>query len=153
MIKLINFTELSHNEKLMVLEWRNHPRIRAWMFTKEPISLENHLNYIDSLSLIKDRIYFLVKEDSKPVGVIDFTNIKDEKAEIGLYAKPELKGMGSRLMQEIISYAFNVLKIKTLVSEVFEANTSAIKLYKKFTFKEIGKRGNIIVMELKNEDR
>ena len=155
MIELINFIELNYDEKLMVLEWRNHPSIKKWMFTKEPISLENHLNYIDSLSSRDDRVYFLVKNNEEAVGVIDLTDIDmlNKKAEIGLYVKPNLKGMGKLLMQRIITYAFNTLELSSLISEVFEENNSAIKLYKKFNFKEIDKRDNIIVMELKNENR
>ena len=155
MIELINFTKLSSSEKEMILEWRNDSSIRQWMFTQEPISLESHLSYIDSLPLRKDRIYFLVKQDNIAIGVIDFTNIDmlHKTAEIGLYAKPALKGVGTLLMQEIIHYAFQELKINRLISEVFEHNHAAIKLYKKFDFKEIEKRQEIIVMELKDENR
>jgi len=154
-IELVNFIDLSYDEKIMVLEWRNHPNIRKWMFTQDPIALDNHLNYIDSLSLKKDREYFLVKQHNQAVGVIDFTNIdkKSLTVEFGLYAKPNLKGIGSLLMQEIVDYAFNTLKMQTLISEVFEENSLAIKLYKKFNFRSIIKKENIIVMELKNENR
>ena len=155
MIKLLNFTQLTHDAKVMVLEWRNHPNINKWMFNQEPISLTKHLDYIDSLDLRKDRCYFLLKNDDKAIGVIDFTDIdyKNKSANIGLYSKPELKGVGSLLMETIISYAFNILKLDTLISEVFEENIPAINLYKKFEFKEINKRENIIIMELKNENR
>jgi UDP-4-amino-4,6-dideoxy-N-acetyl-beta-L-altrosamine N-acetyltransferase len=154
-IELVNFLDLSYDEKIMVLEWRNHPNIRKWMFTQDLIALDNHLNYIDSLSSKKDREYFLVKQHNQAVGVIDFTNIDKKRltVEFGLYVKPNLKGIGSLLMQEIVDYAFNTLKMQTLISEVFEENSLAIKLYKKFNFRSIIKKENIIVMELKNENR
>lgn len=151
---LINFTNLSFDERKMILEWRNHNSIRQWMFSQEIIALENHLNYIESLQQREDRIYFLVNdENSNPVGVIDFTNISTDKADIGLYAKPNVKGIGKFLMQSIIHYGFNKLKVATLISEVYENNQSAIRLYKKFNFKIIDQRENILVMELKNENR
>ena len=155
MIKLINFTELTSDAKIMVLEWRSHDNINQWMFNQEVISLRKHLDYIDALHSRKDRYYFLVKNDDEAIGVIDFADIdyKNKSANIGLYAKPELKGVGSLLMETIISYAFNALELDTLISEVFEENIPAIKLYKKFEFKETDKRENIIVMELKNENR
>jgi len=153
MIKLLNFTQLDYGDKVMVLGWRNHETIRKWMFNQKEIELDNHLNYIDTLATKKDRIYFLVKVDNKAIGVIDFTNIDADEADIGLYAKPNLRGMGSKLMESIINYGFNILKVKTLKAEVFEENNSGIKLYKKFAFQEVRKKGNIIVMELKNENR
>jgi len=152
-IQLVNFINLTSDEKEMLLEWRNHQSIRQWMFTKEPISLENHLNYIKTLVDKKDRVYFMLKEQGKAIGVIDFTNISKNKANIGLYAKPFLKGKGKILMNSILDYGFNVLKVKTLISEVLDSNESAIRLYKKFNFQEIGREKNIIIMELKNENR
>ncbi|HFU75982.1 MAG TPA: GNAT family N-acetyltransferase, partial [Arcobacter sp.] len=116
--------------------------------------LENHVSYIDSLSTKEDRIYFLVKDkNNNAIGVIDFTNISIDKADIGLYAKPHMKGVGKILMRTIIDYGFNLLKVKRLISEVFEKNKSAITLYDKFNFSEIGRRGEIITMELKHENR
>ena len=150
---------LSLDEKKMVLEWRNHPSIRKWMFIQEPIGLDEHLGYIQSLVIKKDRIYFLVKKASQAIGVIDFTNIdhKNKKSEFGLYANPELSSIGVLLMESIIEYAFNIIDVNTLISKVFEDNTPAIRLYRRYNFrdretKQINGR-NVIHMELKNENR
>jgi UDP-4-amino-4,6-dideoxy-N-acetyl-beta-L-altrosamine N-acetyltransferase len=152
-VTLSAFHALSLEEKEMVLNWRNDDDVRKWMFTQAIIPLSDHLNYIDSLPSRKDRAYFLVKNENEAIGVIDFTNITAQSADIGLYAKPMLKGMGKVLMHEIIAYGFYVLKVETLISEVLKENESAIRLYKKFDFKETDRRENIIVMELKNENR
>ncbi len=153
--ELINFIDLSLGDKKMVLEWRNHPTIRKWMLTKEKIPLENHLSYIDSLKTKSDRVYFLVKEQDKPIGIIDFTDIDliQSKASIGIYAKPKLRGVGNLLMQEIINYGFVKLKLESLISEVFNSNDLAIRLYNRYGFKEIDRRDNMSIMELKNENR
>jgi len=158
-VNLVNFIDLSLDEKKMVLKWRNHPSIQKWMFTQEPISLEDHLNYIDSLESREDRTYFLVKKGYKNIGVIDFTNInlKEKIAELGIYTNPDLKGVGILLMTSIIDYAFNTLKVNTLISEVFEDNEPALRLYKKCGFREISIKNNnnknVVYMELENEHR
>ncbi len=149
---LVNFTQLSLDEKKMILTWRNDEHIRKWMFSSESISLENHLEYIDSLSLKKDRIYFLVKEEGLAIGIIDFTQISDSLAHIGLYANPSIKGVGHILMEEIIRYGFQTLTVKKLISEVFETNHKAIKLYEKFGFTKVNKKENLWVMELTHEN-
>ncbi len=157
--ELINFSDLSPDEKKMVLQWRNHPDIRKWMFTRDEITLKEHLQYIDSLKKREDRLYFLVKKDDKAVGVIDFTNIdiKNKTAEFGIYAKPGLRGVGNILMELIIGYAFKNLGVSTLVSEVFKENGAAIKLYSRYNFNQTGIKktdnGYVVHMELKNEDR
>ncbi len=158
-IELVNFIDLSLDEKKMVLDWRNDTNIRKWMFTQEIISLDDHLDYIESLNTRKDRVYFLVKKASQMIGVIDFPNIDYEgkRTEFGIYTNPALRGVGNVLMESIIDYAFNTLKVNTVISEVFEDNISAIRLYKRYDFKsmEIKKVNdkNVIYMELENENR
>ena len=46
---------------MMILEWRNKIRYTKWMHTQNDISLEEHLDFINSLKTIKDKLYFLVK--------------------------------------------------------------------------------------------
>ncbi|MFA5455040.1 MAG: UDP-4-amino-4,6-dideoxy-N-acetyl-beta-L-altrosamine N-acetyltransferase [Sulfurimonas sp.] len=159
-INLINFTDLTLEEKKMVLLWRNHPTIKQWMYNNDDISLENHLNFIETLKDCTDRLYFLVKRDDDYIGVIDFTNIDKESksSEFGLYASPYAKiaGIGRILEKICIDYALSVLKTDTLKLEVFADNIQVRNLHKKFNFKEAGAKiinnREVICMELKNED-
>ncbi len=156
-IKLLNFFNLSLAEQKMILEWRNNPSVRKWMFGQEVIDLKSHINYISSLKNSEDKIYFLVRQFDNYLGVIDFTRITIKSAHIGLYGNPDLKGVGTILMKYIIKYGFDKLNVKSLISEVFNYNQKAIKLYQKFNFKEIGRKvinnREVICMELKNENR
>ena len=145
---LKNFIQLDYDEKLMILEWRNHPSISEWMINKK-VELKEHLNFINSLKENKTKLYFLVDD----IGVIDFTNITDKKADIGLYKNPNKQKVGSVLMKHIIDYGFNVLGLEKLVLYVYENNQKAINLYKKFNFKIVDKKDNLLKMELLNENR
>jgi len=160
-IKLISFVDLTIEKQKMILEWRNHESIRKWMYSCEPISEMNHFEFIKKLKLDKHNLYFLVNQNSIDIGVIYFNNIdfNREVAEFGLYSNPfrEMIGIGTTLSKVSINYAFNMLKLQTLRLEVLLHNERAIKLYKKFNFKEfIQKTINnqeIVYMELKNENR
>ena len=145
---LKNFIQLDYDEKLMILEWRNHSEISKFMINKK-IKLKEHLNFINSLKENKTKLYFLVDD----IGVIDFTNITDKKADIGLYKNPNKQKVGSVLMKHIIDYGFNVLGLEKLVLYVYENNQKAINLYKKFNFKIVDKKDNLLKMELLNENR
>ncbi len=137
---LINFIDLSISEKEKVLEWRNHRDIRQWMLNRDIISLDEHLNYIDSLKVLRDRVYFLVRYKGEDIGVIDFTNIDftNNRADFGLFVRPDSRGrgFGNILIKLIIDYAFNRLKVVELIAEVFPKNRVAIRLYEKFNFKK-----------------
>lgn len=156
MVELINFINLEYQEKVMILTWRNHPKVKFVMHNNLDISLDDHLNFIESLKKRDDKKYFLVKDNTLNIGVIDFINITTDEAELGIYSNPDLRGNGALLLDKICKYAFEKLKINILKAEVYSDNTQAIKLYKKFNFEKtmLEKRENkeIILMELKNEN-
>lgn len=156
-IKLINFIDLNLEEKNMVLSWRNHPNIKKWMYTTDDILLKEHLDFINSLRNKKDKLYFVVRQNDEYIGVINFINITLNTLDMGIYAKSTKKGVGNILLEEIIKYSFESLKVKKILAEVFEENNKAINLYKKFNFKQTDKRivnrQKVICMELKNENR
>jgi len=157
-ISLINFTDLTMNEKLMVLSWRNTSSIKKWMYTSEDISVDEHLAFIDALDKKINTLYFIVKQKGKYLGVIDFTNIeKGHSVTMGIYINPELKGLGPLFMEVIIDFSFQSLKVKKIKSEVFADNTKACMLYEKFGFKfsknKVINERNVICMELENEYR
>ncbi len=137
-IILINFIDLSMEEKRMILSWRNNKLIREWMYNQEEISLEEHLKFIESLKIDDTKLYFLVKKESEYLGVIDFTDIKKNSVHMGLYIKPQLKGYGRLFMEIIIYYSFKILKVKKIIAEVFSRNLKAYILYKEFNFEEFG---------------
>lgn len=157
-IKLMNFTELTLEQKEMVLIWRNSSEIRKWMYSQEEIELNDHLNFIESLKSRKDKLYFLVKKDKEYIGVIDFTEIiEEESLHMGIYTNPNIKGNGKILLNKIIEYSFDNLKVKKIYSEVFSQNNKAYELYEKYNFKDISKKTinnkEVICMELNYEDR
>jgi UDP-2,4-diacetamido-2,4,6-trideoxy-beta-L-altropyranose hydrolase/UDP-4-amino-4,6-dideoxy-N-acetyl-beta-L-altrosamine N-acetyltransferase len=153
-IRLINFISLSKKEKEMVFEMRNDHRVRKWMYNQDLIKYEEHLLYIESLRERDDRVYFLVKEKKKYIGVVDLTNISYEKrsAELGIYANPALKGVGTKLMHIILQYAFLVLDLKKIEANVLKENKKAIALYKRcgFNIKDTKeyKDKELVMMEL-----
>ena len=158
-IKLLNFIDLKLEEKEMILKWRNHPDIRKWMYNQDEIKFEEHLNFIDSLKLRKDKLYFLVKKEDEFIGVIDFLDLDKKEIFYGIYSNPNSKIMGvGRILNEIsIDFAFNSLKAHKLKLEVFEDNIQVRNLYKKYKFRETSQKyvnnKKVICMELENENR
>ncbi len=153
-IELITFQDLSKEDKILILNWRNHENVRKWMYNSEKILQENHFKFIESLKISKTNKYFLVLQNKKKIGVIYFTNIDDanKDSEFGLYANPEIKGVGKLLMDTICDYAFEKMSYNKLTAEVFDSNKRAISLYlgknfKQFKAKIIDEK-KIICMEL-----
>jgi len=140
-VELIDFVDLTLDEKLMVLDWRNSTNVREWMYSQNEISVETHINFIGNLFFSLDSQYAVVKQDSNYLGVVDFTKIDNSKKQcfFGLYTNPYNKtiGLGKTLVRMSIKYAFNLLGLKKIKLEVFDNNNRAKNLYKKFNFKEV----------------
>lgn len=159
MIELKNFTNLTTDERTMVLEWRNHESVRSQMYTTEIITLEKHNVFIDSLSHCNNKIYFVVIKNGAPIGVVDLVDITDTTASLGLYANPysDRKGIGRIILRALIRYAYETLHLTILQLECFEANEKAKILYKKFNFiqtkRTLKNNKPILCMELHREHR
>jgi len=151
-VRLLDFTTLDTQLLTMVLVWRNHSDIRRWMLSDDEISLENHLQFVESLKNRADKRYFLVQREDEYIGVIDFTDITQNSAEIGIYANPQMRGVGQALMKALVEYAFTTLHLTALIATVFADNERAKHLYEKFDFTETNRSlyngREMITMEL-----
>ena len=147
MLELINFTDLTDEQILMILRWRNDERVAKYMKNKS-VSEQEHRNFISNLKNDETKRYFLVKEDSDYIGVIDFVDIAADSCEFGIYANPELKGKGKILMQTIAEYAAKTLKVGELKSCAYNENEKAIALYRKFGFGIYGRDERMSYMSL-----
>ena len=145
MLELINFTDLTDEQILMVLRWRNDERVAKFMKNKS-VSEQEHRNFISNLKNDETKRYFLVKEDSDYISVIDFVDIAADSCEFGIYANPELKG--KILMQTIAEYAAKTLKVGELKSCAYNENEKAIALYRKFGFEIYGRDEQMSYMSL-----
>ena len=133
MIELKNFTDLNQEEITLIWQWRNDDHVAFFMINKN-IKWQEHINFIEKLKQDQTKKYFLVFQNDQIIGVIDFVNITKSSCEFGLYAKPDLKGVGQILMDQIKKYAFENLKVQRLKACVFKDNEKALKLYQKNGF-------------------
>ncbi len=145
MLELINFTDLTDEQILMILRWRNDERVAKFMKNKS-VSEQEHRNFISNLKNDETKRYFLVKEGGEYISVIDFVDIEADSCKFGIYANPELKG--KILMQTIAEYAAKTLKVGELKSCDYNENKKAIALYRKFGLEIYGRDEQMSYMSL-----
>lgn len=85
--------------------------------------------------------YIIAKENSEIIGFAGIMICLDEATLNNIVVKKSCRGrgVGSELLEAIIELCAD-LKAKTLTLEVNVSNIPAINLYKKFGFKDLGKR-------------
>ncbi|MBL8370324.1 MAG: UDP-4-amino-4,6-dideoxy-N-acetyl-beta-L-altrosamine N-acetyltransferase [Burkholderiaceae bacterium] len=118
--------------------WRNSPRIRANMFDDTEIQPQQQQRWFETLAVSSDRQYKVFYQDSKPIGMLSFSEIKKESCFWGCYIGEEAvwPGTGVLLAVAALDYAFNTLDVQLLSAEVFEDNASPIKMHKTFGYAE-----------------
>lgn len=149
MFEVIDFVDLSISNLEEVLNWRNDDKIRCWMHNKEKISLEQHLNFVKSLKISKEKKYYLIKEKENRIGVFYLTGINQQKTFLGIYLNPEVlgKGYGNRVLEYMTIFSREKLGIKSLFLEVYNNNCSAIKIYKKNNFNIIDEKEGVLTLK------
>ncbi len=129
-----NFVNLTREQQEMVLRWRNNPAIRQWMFTREEISLADHLNFIKGLEKREDCYYWLIYYKGTPVGVYNVMHCHPDtnEGEPGYYIAEEYQGTGIGLDLQRANgrLFFDVLDFGRLVAHVQYGNTNAYLMAK-----------------------
>ena len=140
---LINFVNLSLEEKKMILGWRNHDMVRIWMYSSHIISFEEHLSFIEGLKNDNKNFYWLVRDKAGlDLGVVYLNNVdlNNKNAYLGIYANPnnEKLKVGKILIESLKVLAFKIWNLHTLKLEVVNLNKRAIRFYKNAGFEKEG---------------
>jgi len=129
-VKFKNFINLTEEEKLLVLEWRNSDRVRLKMTNQNIIPLENHLKFIESLKTRTDCKYWLFMIDDVPIGVYDIVDIKPNGS----------GGIGGSYIGNNNYLGYGLLLVYLTLVQSFNVNDLSLK-------KEITKEDCIYVMK------
>lgn len=128
-----NFINLDEDMIKQVWQWRNAPEIRAYMYNKEIIPLENHLRFVQSLSDRDDVAYWLVRKGEEPIGVTNLTdiNIEESSAELGYYMLPSKlnSGLGLEFAYNNFLFVFDTeIQCNFLHGAINRSNINALVL-------------------------
>lgn len=130
--------EIAESELGLMLSWRNAPNVRANMYTRHEISLDEHLCWWERTKLNPLHRYYMFEDLGVPLGIVGFVNIDpiNKNASWAFYASPEApRGTGSKMEFLALGHAFETLELHKLYCEVLDFNTPVIRLHEKFGFK------------------
>jgi UDP-4-amino-4,6-dideoxy-N-acetyl-beta-L-altrosamine N-acetyltransferase len=124
------------------VKWLNNPR--ANKFTGENISetttLIKQKEWFDNYQKNKNKKFFTISDNDKPIGFMGFSNINLVNKNCDLFIMIgeddyRGRGVGKIAMDWLIDYGFKKLKLHKINLGVIADNIPAVKLYKKLGFK------------------
>lgn len=126
-----SFTELSDSESREIYEGRNHEHVRKWMTSEEPISFDEHLNFINTLKSSSSKIYFRVERMGNFAGVYSLNNFQKGGSAIGgfwiaPYARERLLGLN--VIYNCIDYVFKNYSLESIQGYQMIGNKSVAKI-------------------------
>lgn len=149
---------LQEKDNIYMMEWMKDPRVNCFFrFNSENVTIESVTEFINSCAKNKTNYHFAITDNNdKYQGTISLKNIdfdaKTAEYAIALRYDAQGKGVGKFATEEILKYAFDVLKLNRVYLNVLSDNINAIKLYEKcgFVFEGEFKKHIKIKGQLKN---
>jgi len=132
------YQDLSLDDSIKVLAYRNHIDVRKWMFNSDEITKENHLSFIYTLKTNKGKVYCAVFRREKIIGAIYYDAIAKGEYMTGFFLNPRLQSSGIGLYFEYIylKFFFEYINAKMIKAIVNKENYAMIKIHELCNFKE-----------------
>ncbi len=141
--KRVNFRSIKKSDLKTLQKWRNSTEI--WPFNTQYVllNMKNQKQwYEQNIQKKSDRIMFLITNKlGESIGICGLihVNSKDNNASVAIIVgekKYHNKGLGTEILELLVSYGFNKIKLHKIDAEVFEYNENSLHLFKKMNFKQ-----------------
>lgn len=143
--KILENTKLDYAESIrpvvpadlpVLLQWRNHPEIRAFLTTRHVISWKEHCRWFLRANG-SEKHHILVFSDQNRAGFVQFSIESAGSCEWGFYIMPSApKGLAMKLGTAAIEYAFSVLGVTSIKGRVDSKNLASKRFHEKLGFTE-----------------
>ena len=123
-----------------LIQWRNDPRIRNYMYTQHVITAEEHQSWINKITTDDSYHPLILEYNNEPLGFVNIHQVAQGGiAEWGFYTSPVApKGTGSKLGEQALDYAFKTLNLHKICGQALDFNFASRKFHKRLGFKEEG---------------
>lgn len=142
-VKDFQLKPIRYEDLKTVLRWRNSKRIRSFMYTDHPISLEEHENWYNNMKQDDSTIVLLLFQKDRPLGLVNFSKIskEDSRCYWGFYIGEETAPKGSGTIMGILALdkIFNEVGVRKVCAEVIETNIGSFHYHKKLGFETEGR--------------
>lgn len=120
-----------------VLRWRNHPDVRAFMFTRHEISPEEHSRWFAAADTDPGRHLLIYERGGAALGFASLA-CRDEPgvADWGFYLAPGApRGSGTGLGIAVLEHAFGALGLNEVRGEALAFNAASVRMHEKLGFR------------------
>lgn len=130
---------LTDDDSARLLTWRNSPEVAAYMYTDHHISQAEHDRWFATARTARDRRFWMIEMDDKPVGLANLAGIDlaARRCDWAYYLGDPAtrgKGLGSKIEYVVLRHVFEAMGFNKLWCEVLLDNEAVWKLHETFGF-------------------
>lgn len=131
---------MTESDLEQVLEWRNHPEVRSYMYSTHEICLDEHRAWYADASKNPGIALLIFEQGGRARGFVNITRTRcPEVADWGFYLAPKApRGSGRELGKYALNYAFTHLGLHKVCGQALGFNERSITFHRRLGFKEEG---------------
>jgi len=130
---------MTKQDAQQVLAWRNHPDVRLFMFSRDEIALEDHLDWFENASQEAKRHLLIFEQGGVSRGFVNLLVSTGGIAEWGFYTDPFApKGTGKALGEQLLFYTFSKLNVHKIFGQVLAYNERSRAFHLRLGFQQEG---------------
>lgn len=129
-----------HADLELVRAWRNHPRVREHLFTRNEIGPDEHRAWF-ARKQVDPASWLFVVEAERPIGFVQFSAVAGASRvlEWGFYARPDRQGGEGRALGRLaLAHAFGPLGAHKVCGQVLAANAASLRFHERLGFAREG---------------
>ena len=128
---------MTANDLQQVFQWRNDPFVRMNMFSQREITFCEHQEWFAKCNSDPNHHLLIFENSEKPAGFVNFkVRPPSMEANWGFYRSPSsVYGVGARMGDAALRFAFEKLNIKKIWGEVLVLNKRSIDFHLSMGFK------------------
>ena len=140
---MISLRDVRPEDRDMIRQWRNLPKVADYMYTDHEITPEEHAAWFSHVLEDPTCKYWIIVCDGEDVGLVNLYAIDqaNRRCSWAFYvASPNVggKGVGSYVEYAILNYVFDELKFEKLCCEVLSFNKGVVEMHRRFGFVQEG---------------
>ncbi|WP_434547882.1 UDP-4-amino-4,6-dideoxy-N-acetyl-beta-L-altrosamine N-acetyltransferase [Salinisphaera dokdonensis] len=123
-----------------VLEWRNHPDVRRYMYTRHEIGLREHRAWFARSTQDPSKRLMVFDVGDMPTGFVSLASCSQGRiADWGFYLSPDApRGSGRELGQAALDCAFLEMELHKVCGQALAFNEKSIRFHKRLGFVQEG---------------
>ncbi|MDD4975391.1 MAG: GNAT family N-acetyltransferase [Bacteriovorax sp.] len=134
---MLEIRKVLEEDKEIIIEWRNDPRVYKYALNPNPVSVENHEKWFGKVLSSNTCFFYMGIYDGKKCGTVRYDLLdNNHEAEVSISLAPDFWGKGLAFLLMNLGEAKLKLdsQVKVIHATVLNENTASMSLFVKSDF-------------------